>query len=161
MAAFDYLSPEQQAEAYYLYNKYMKEKKKSRRHKLLLAGIIGANVAGAKIAKSEKEVTPDQMRHKKALQAKLSTGAAVTGLAGLAGLGASSIIRHRPQYLAKIPAMQKKIAAQGAGKVADELKDKSYILGATSTGIGGIGSLNFAGIQRAEAKKRKQFKPNA
>ena len=163
MAAFDYLSPEQQAEAYYLYQKYRKEQRKKRNHTLAFLGVMGANVLGAKaaLAKSDKQTTPEQLRRRKALQAKLSTGAAVTGLAGLAGIGASSIIRHKPQTAAKIvPALKNRIASEGAAKVADDLKDKSYVAGALSTGIGSVGSLNFASIQRAEAKKRKQFKPN-
>lgn len=164
MAAFEYLSPEQQAEAYYLYQKYQKDRRKKRNYTLGLLGVIGANVLGAKaaLAKSDHPPISDaQMRRKKKNQAKLSTAAAVTGLTGLAGLGTSAIVRHNPKYVAKIPALKGKLVEGNADALANSIKDKSYIAGATSTGVGGIGSLNFAAIQREEARKRNQFKPKS
>ncbi len=164
MAAFEYLSPQQQAEAYYLYQNFQKQKRKKRNHTLALLGIIGANVLGAKaaLAKSDHPPISDaQMRRKKKNQAKLSTAAAVTGLAGLAGLGTSAIVRHNPKAVAKIPALKAKMNGESAEALANSIKDKSYLAGATSTGVGGIGSLNFAAIQREESRKRNQFKPKS
>lgn len=162
MPAFEYLSPEQQAQAYYLYQRWEKEKRRKKRTALGFAGILAANVLGAKAAISKSQpMTDAQLRRKKSAQAKLSTGSAIAGLTGLTGLGTAAIVRKNPKTLIKFPVLGTKIKAQGADKVADSLKDKSYIAGAMSTGIGGIGSLNFAQIQRAEAHKRNQAKPKS
>lgn len=162
MPAFEYLSPEQQAQAYYLYQRWEKEKRRKKRTALGFAGILAANVLGAKAAVSKSQPMSDaQLRRKKSVQAKLSTGSAVAGLTGLAGLGTAAIVRRHPNTFIKIPVLGPQIKGQGAAKVADSLKDKSYIAGATSTGIGGIGSLNFAQIQRAESHKRNQNKPKS
>jgi len=162
MSAFDYLSPDQQAQAYYLYQKYTKEQKKKRRHGLILGGILAGNVIGAKMALSKSDkppkpvMTDTQLRHRKKIQAQISTAGSISGLAGLSGLGTAALIRRKPGLFAKIPKAQKAIKLKGADKVANDLKDKSYVAGSVATGVGGIGGLNFAAIQRAESRKRNR-----
>lgn len=158
MAAFDYLSPEQQAEAYFLYQKYEKDRKKSRRRKAAMAGIIGANILGATMAvKKSEQMSDAQLRHRKKLQAKISTAGSIAGLTGLTGLGTAAAVRKYPNAFKKVPAIGASIANKGKHATADSLKDKSYITGAVSTGIGGIGGLNFAAIQRSESEKRRRI----
>lgn len=162
MPAFDYLSPEQQAQAYYLYQKYEKDRRKSRRRKTAMTAIIGANMLGATMAVKKSDVMSDaEMRHRKKLQAKISTAGSIAGLTGLAGLGTAAAVRKYPNAFKSVPMVGRKVATKGHQATADSMKDKSYIAGAVSTGIGGIGGLNFAAIQRAESRKRNQPKPKS
>lgn len=112
------------------------------------------------------EKTPaDSLRSKKKRQAKLSLGASALGLGGLGAIAGSAAIRHpvspsRALKAVKLPKMKKPDLStpEKRNAFADKLKDKGYVAGAVSGGVGGIGGLNFAAIQRQESKKRSEVK---
>ena len=100
-------------------------------------------------------------------QSTLSRAAGIGGLAGAGGLATAAIIRRpgmvNPKNLRKVPGAVKglkgkKLKApdlstpEKRAKVADSIKDKSFILGSSAAAVGGLGSLNFASVQGKEAK---------
>lgn len=97
-------------------------------------------------------LTNKQIKEKKSTQAKLSSASGALALGSLGVIGASAIARKKPKLF--------KIKQAQASKIADNIKDKGYIIGSTGAGIGALGSLNFAQISRAEANKgvRKNMK---
>lgn len=96
-----------------------------------------------------KPMTDKRLRERKKTQATLSQGAGALGLAGLGALGASKLPKPvARQALKAVPKSQR-------GKVTREkVRGLSTGLVTTGAGVGGIGSLNFATIQSAEARKR-------
>ena len=96
-------------------------------------------------------LTNKEIKRKKSTQAKLSSASGALALGSLGVIGASALARKKPKLF--------KIKPNQAGKVADAIKDKGYIIGSTGAGVGALGSLNFAQISRAEANKniRKQM----
>jgi len=100
-------------------------------------------------------------------QSTLSRTAGIGGLTAAGGLATAAIIRRpgmvNPKNLRKVPGAVrglkgKKLKApdlstpEKRAKVADSIKDKSFILGSSAAAVGGFGSLNFASVQGKEAK---------
>ena len=103
-------------------------------------------------------------------QSTLSRAAGIGGLTAAGGLATAAIIRRpgmaNPKNLSKIPRAIRAHKQEGfkrlrapdlstpekRAKVADSIKDKSFILGSSAAAVGGLGSLNFASVQGKEAK---------
>lgn len=108
---------------------------------------------------SEKEV----LQRNKRRQAKYSYVASGAGLTTAALLGGSAIVRKPQAFKPKaIVASAKQVKNLRLRKpnlstpetrevFANKMKDKAYLVGAGGGAIGGIGSLNFARMQRKEA----------
>ena len=103
---------------------------------------------------------------RKSRQSKFSAASAAAGLAGTTALGTAAVIR-RPHLLKASYWKTKKLpesitlkkpdlsTPELREKYANKLKDKGYIAGSIAGGIGGLGGLHFAAMQRAESKKEK------
>jgi hypothetical protein len=104
-----------------------------------------------------EQTNAESLRRKKQRQAKLSLSASALGLGGLGAIAGSAIVRRHPvKVTLKVPKFKKPDVStpEKRAKLADDLKDKGYVAGAVSGGVGGIGGLNFAAIQRQESKKK-------
>lgn len=103
------------------------------------ARLKGANPAGRSgVGKRAAGMTSDdheKQARKKRLAANVATFTGLTGTGALAALGGSKVLR-----------------ARGAVKGADKLERYQTPLLTAGAGVGGLGSFNFAGIQRKEAK---------
>lgn len=108
--------------------------------------------------------TPAELKRKKSRQAKLSMGASTLGLAGGAALAGAAIVRKpamfKPSAIANgvknIKLKRPDLSTDASRSAfADKIKDNGYLLGGGAGAVGGIGGLNFASIQRDEAKMRQ------
>ena len=122
-------------------------------------------ISDKKRAKYERKLPKAKKR-----QSRLSRAAGLGALAGASGLVGAAIIRkphlaNPAKFGENISNAAKKARNLRApdlsdpakrAKYADKVKDKAFIVGTGSAAVGGIGSLNFAGIQRKEAKLEKK-----
>ena len=122
-------------------------------------------ISDKKRAKYERKIPKAKKR-----QSKLSRAAGLGALAGAGGLAGAAIIRKphlvNPakfgENIANAAKKAKNLRAPDLSdpakrnKYADKVKDKAFLMSAGAGAVGGIGSLNFAGIQRKEAKLEKK-----
>lgn len=105
--------------------------------------------------------TYEDIKRKKARQAKLSYASSGLGLTGGALVGAGAILK-KPKVAQKAAKGMATVlrrpdlsTAASRAKFAEKLTERGYAAGATGGAIGGIGGLNFASIQRDESNMRK------
>src|SRR5678815_4370214 len=99
-----------------------------------------------------------EIKRRKRVQGHVSQATGALGLAALGGTLAAS--RGGRNTLRKIPALQSKIKKPPPlDPKRDKIKGAVTPVLATSAGLGGIGSFNFAAYTNAESRKRQQKKP--
>ena len=96
-------------------------------------------------------MTTPELKNRKKWHSRTSLTASTLGLGGLGVIGAAAIARKKPGMLG----IKAKAGSKVANKTALGIKDKGYLLGSAAGGVGGVGGLNFAAIQRAESNKGK------
>ena len=118
-------------------------------------------------------MTPAELKDRKKTQSRLSLAGSAAGLTGLGLIGTAAIARKKPglfnikptenstkiaRHLNSLGGKATTPKQERANQIAGKIKDKGYIAGSIAGGIGGIGGLNFAAINRAEANKGKHGK---
>ena len=99
-----------------------------------------------------------ELRHRKKVQGHVSQATGALGLAALGGTLAAT--RTGRTQLRKIPQLKNKISAPPPlDPKRDKIKGAVTPVLATSAGLGGLGSFNFAAYTNAESRKRKQMTP--
>ena len=112
-----------------------------------------AQLAAKKPVSKARLMSDAEIKHRKKVQGHVSQATGALGLAALGGTLAAS--RGGRTALRKIPKLEHKIKAPGP-KDPDRDKIKGAInpILATSAGLGGLGSFNFASYTGAESRKR-------
>lgn len=107
---------------------------------------------------TENRMSDAELRKKKKLQSRLSLTGSVLGLAGLGTLAGAGIVRRKPKLFGVKDVIRNDkftgVPYRNRDRVAQKIKDKGYILGSTAGGVGGVGGINFAAIQREESRRR-------
>lgn len=107
--------------------------------------------------KPKKLMSDAEMRRRKKIQGTISQTTGALGLAALGGTLAAS--RGGRNTLRKIPRLKTKIKAPPPKDPdRDKIKGATVPILATSAGLGGAGSFNFAAYTNAESRKRNQIK---
>lgn len=97
-----------------------------------------------------------EVAHQKRVQAALSTTSAIAGLSALGTKGGAAAARKlaKPAVAAKLALKPKTVEA--LPKAAEHMDKFSLAALTTGAGVGGMGGLHFAALQRAEAKQQEK-----